>query len=204
MYTKFKASPERLQRDHNLVRQACEEGSQRAYSDLLNAYKGPIYVTMLRLTRSADEAEELTIEALGKALSQLHLYSTEHAFSTWVYTVAWNNYMDHLRRKRLDTVAMSDLCASSSTGETGWPSFPSQTDTPEEHVIKSQRQELLRALVAQLKPQYRELVEMRYFDELSLEEIMSRTGLPEGTVKARLFRARNLLAQVLQPHKKNL
>lgn len=204
METPFKSSNERLQRDHRLVHEARDKGNQQAYSDLMKAYQGPIYVTMLKLTRNVEEAEDLTIEALGKALSSLHLYSKQHAFSTWIYTVAWNNYMDHVRHKQIETVSISDMCTRNDNDELVMPAFPSSADTPEEQFIKTQRQEILRELVSQLKPQYRDLVQMRYFEELSIEEIMERTNLPEGTVKARLFRARSLLTQVLLPHKKNL
>lgn len=191
---------EKARRDYRLVCAARDQGDQRAYANLMQLYRTPLYMMLLKMTNSPTEADDLTIETFGKAFCSLHLYSPTHAFSTWLFSIASNNCIDHIRRRKMQTVPLSDI---STRGEDENYEFPLPADmpTPEEEVMSAQRARLLRDLVAQLKPHYRQIVEMRYFEELSYEEIAERLSLPMGTVKVQLMRARNLLAAIMQEHK---
>lgn len=183
-------------RDYQLVCRAREDGDQRAYADLMRMYKEPIYLLLLKMTNNPTEADDLTMEAFGKAFASLHLYTPTHAFSTWLFSIATNNCVDFIRKKRLQTIYLDDI-RTKSEGEVYEYPIPSEGDNPEENIIHEQRVQILREVVRQLKPRYRKLVEMRYFEEMSYEEIAEKLDMPLGTVKVQLFRARDLLYNIL-------
>ena len=187
---------DKAQRDYQLVCRAREQGDQRAYTDLMRLYKEPIYLMLLKMTKNPTEADDLTIEAFGKAFASLHLYTPTHAFSTWLFSIATNNCVDYIRKKRLQTIYLDDIRTTSGDDVYEYP-IPSEDDNPEEDVIHQQRVQVLREVVAGLKPRYRKLVEMRYFEEMSYEEIAEELDMPLGTVKTQLFRARDLLRNIL-------
>ncbi|MBP5326775.1 MAG: sigma-70 family RNA polymerase sigma factor [Bacteroidales bacterium] len=191
-------STEKAQRDYQLVCLAREKGDQRAYADLMRMYREPIYLMLLKMTNNPTEADDLTIEAFGKAFASLHLYTPTHAFSTWLFSIATNNCVDFIRKKRLQTVYLDDIRTGSEVYE--YP-IPSEAHNPEENIIHQQRVQMLREVVSQLKPRYRRLVELRYFEELSYEEIADQLNMPLGTVKVQLFRARDLLHNILTSKK---
>ena len=155
---------------------------------------------LLKMTNDPVEADDLTIEAFGKAFRSLHLYSPTHAFSTWLFTIASNNCIDHIRKKRLQTVSISNVYPQDDENQTEMQ-IESNAPNPEEEFITGQRVKIMREAVQLLKPRYKKLVEMRYFEELSYEEISLKLGLPIGTVKAQLFRARDLLYNLLKNRK---
>ena len=190
-------------RDYQLVCRAREDGDQRAYADLMRMYKEPIYLLLLKMTNNPTEADDLTMEAFGKAFASLHLYTPTHAFSTWLFSIATNNCVDFIRKKRLQTIYLDDI-RTSAEGEVYEYPIPSEGDNPEENIIHEQRVQILREVVRQLKPRYRKLVEMRYFEEMSYEEIAEKMKMPLGTVKVQLFRARDLLYNILVTKKEFL
>lgn len=194
---------EKALRDYQLVLAARDKGDQRAYADLMRFYREPIYMMLLRMTHNPTDADDLTIETFGKAFCQLHSYSPTNTFATWLFAIASNNGIDYIRRRRLETVSLSSLSVGSDNEGYEYP-MPSSDANPEEALMTTQRGELLREVVRQLKPRYRTIVEMRYFQELSYEEIAEKLKLPMGTVKIQLRRARMLLAQILKSHKLSL
>ncbi len=187
-------------RDYHLVRLARENGDQKAYADLLKMYREPLYLMLLKMTNDPTEADDLTIEAFGKAFRSLHLYNPTHAFSTWLFTIASNNCIDFIRKKRLQTISINKVNGKNDDNNMEMP-IPSTNLNPEEEVIIEQRIKIMREVVQLLKPRYRRLVELRYFEELSYEEISEALNLPLGTVKAQLFRARDLMYQILKDRK---
>lgn len=187
-------------RDYRLVCLARENGDEKAFADLLKIYREPLYLMLLKMTNDPVEADDLTIEAFGKAFRSLHLYSPTHAFSTWLFTIASNNCIDHIRKKRLQTVSISNVYPQDDENQTEMQ-IESNAPNPEEEFITGQRVKIMREAVQLLKPRYKKLVEMRYFEELSYEEISLKLALPIGTVKAQLFRARDLLYNLLKSRK---
>ena len=187
-------------RDYRLVCLAREKGDEKAFADLLKIYREPLYLMLLKMTNDPVEADDLTIEAFGKAFRSLHLYTPTHAFSTWLFTIASNNCIDHIRKKRLKTVSINNVYSQDNEEQTEMQ-IESNAPNPEEEFITSQRVMIMRETVQLLKPRYRNLVEMRYFEELSYEEISLKLNLPIGTVKAQLFRARDLLYNLLKDRK---
>ena len=193
---------ERAKQDLELV-EAARLGQQSAYADLMDRYRDSIYFMMLKMVRNADDADDLTIEAFGKAFSRLDQYSPSFAFSTWLYKIASNNSIDFIRKKRIQVTSM-DSGYTNDDGERIQIDARSNTMNPEETVIYGQKVVHMRMLVSKLKPRYRVLVEKRYFDELSYEEIAEELQLPLGTVKAQLFRARDFLANMMEKTKDSI
>ena len=179
--------------DFALVNQALS-GDQKAYAELLGRYRDAIYFMLLKMVNNKTDAEDLTIEAFGKAFKNIQQYTPAYAFSTWLFKIATNNCIDFLRRKKKSGYQLED-----SVDEDGYEShLPSDMLDPEEKLILEQKVNLMRTVVQKLKPRYRELIQMRYFDEFSYEEIATELNLPIGTVKAQLFRARELLFNILK------
>ncbi|HBX51469.1 MAG: RNA polymerase subunit sigma-24 [Bacteroidetes bacterium RIFOXYA12_FULL_35_11] len=171
------------------------DGDQKAYAELLGRYRDAIYFMLLKMVNNKTDAEDLTIEAFGKAFKSIGQYTPAFAFSTWLFKIATNNCIDYLRRKSKSGQKLED----STVDEDGYDTpLPSDTLDPEERMIHDQKVSLMHTVVAKLKPRYRQLVEMRYFEERSYEEIAEEMKLPIGTVKAQLFRARELLFNILK------
>lgn len=185
--------------DYKLV-QAALKGDQKAYAELMQRYKEGIYFTMHKMVNNKDDAEDLTIEAFGRAFKRLDQYSPAYAFSTWLFRIATNNAIDFLRKKKQMQSVSLDVKQESASGEItdGTQLIKSGTLDPEEHLLKKQKIEALREVVNNLKPKYKELVELFYYQEMSHEEIAQQLNLPIGTIKAQLFRAREILFQVIK------
>ena len=182
--------------DFKLVQLALSKGDQKAYAELLQRYRESVYYMMLKMVNNKDDADDLTIEAFGRAFKKLDQYTPNYAFSTWLFKIASNNAIDFLRKKKLNnTISMdtrnenSDYDASNLVRSTHL--------NPEEFYIKKQKVEMVRAVIDKLKPKYKELVELFYFQELSHEEISEKLNLPIGTIKAQLFRARDFLFELI-------
>jgi RNA polymerase sigma-70 factor (ECF subfamily) len=181
-------------KDLGLV-EAASAGNQQAYADLMNRYHDSVYYMLLRMVRNKSDADDLTIEAFGKAFKNIHQYTPQFAFSTWLFKIATNNCIDFLRKKKTKTISIE---LQSDDGSETQMAIPSDTLDPEERLIKLQKEKLTRTVVESLKPRYRQLVKLRYFEEYSYEEIAEEMKLPLGTVKAQLFRARDLLNNILK------
>lgn len=184
------------QRDYEIIQQALS-GNQQAYAKLMSLYQNSVHHTILKMVRDVNDAEDLTIEAFGKAFNRLEQYSPDFAFSTWLFKIATNNCIDFLRKKRIEVTSM-DKGVMTDTGEVIYVEAKSKSMTPEEEIMHQQKVNLMRDIVTCLKPKYRELVELRYFEELSYEEISQALDLPVGTVKVQLFRAREKLAVLME------
>lgn len=187
---------EKAQRDYELVRQAVEHGNQSAFTELMGLYKDTIFFMLVKMTGNVDDAEDLTLEAFGKAFKNLPQYTPDYAFSTWLFKIASNNCIDFMRKKKKNVLANENYEDISESYHV--KAMTSQGLDPEEHLIKSQKIELMRQLVDKLKPRYKKLVQLRYFEEYSYEEICEELKLPLGTVKAQLFRAREFLFNILK------
>jgi RNA polymerase sigma-70 factor (ECF subfamily) len=188
---------DKAQRDYRLVRLAIESGDQKAYANLLNFYRDSIYFMLLKMTNNPDDADDLTIEAFGKAFKKLDQYTPDYAFSTWLFKIASNNCIDFIRKRKKDILSY-DKGRDPESGEELANTIPSGALDPEEKFIEMQKIKLMREVVERLKPHYRRLVELRYFSEYSYEEIAEELNLPLGTVKAQLFRAREFLYNIMK------
>lgn len=192
---------ERSKEDFQLVLSAINGTNPNAFERLLIKYKDSVYFLILKMVNNREDSEDLTMEVFEKIFNNISNYNSQWAFSTWLYKSATNHAIDFLRKKRLETTSI-DESRTNDKGDKLDRSFKIASDalTPEEVLIKQQRVDLMQDTLAKLAPKYRQLIEMRYFQELSYEEIAEKLNIPLGTVKAQLFRAKDFL---LALYKKN-
>lgn len=193
---------EKAKYDYNLVKLAAK-GNQSAYAELMKRYRDSIYFMLLRMVNNKDDADDLTIEAFTKAFSKLDQYTPNFAFSTWLFKIASNNCIDHIRKQRQVIVSLDRTYTDDEGGEKP-VDIKEEDPDPEEKYIKDQKIKLMQDVVQGLKPRYRMLIEMRYFKEYSYEEISEHLDLPLGTVKAQLHRAREFLYNILKSRQQTL
>jgi RNA polymerase sigma-70 factor (ECF subfamily) len=193
---------EKGQYDFKLVQKALHEKDQKAYAELMDRYREPIYFMLLKMVNNKDDADDLTVEAFGKAFRRLDQYTPQFAFSTWLFKIATNNCIDYIRKKRIKAISI-DQGFQTDDGDTIEISVKDSILDPAEMLQKEERIRKMRMIVDKLKPRYRKLVEMRYFDEMAYEEIAEELKLPLGTVKAQLFRAREFLFQMMKSTKES-
>lgn len=186
---------DRMQRDYQLVCDARDRGSHKAYADLMAFYREPLYLLLLRMTHNTTTASDLTVDTFSKAFCQLHRYAPTGSFSSWLFSIGVNTYIDHLRRRRMETVSLNSM-QRNSDGDFVEYQIPSGQPDPEESMMRDERDTALREVVAALKQPYRQIVEMRYFEELSYEQIAEKLHIPMGTVKIRLLRAKSLMQAI--------
>ena len=182
--------------DYILV-QAAIAGDQRAYGTLLDRYRSSVYNHLLKMVRNPDDAEDLTLEAFGKAFNKLSTYAPHFAFSTWLFKIAVNNCIDHIRKKRLHFLSIDQpLEPNGDKDFTG--TIRTHARNPEEEVIRNQKLQMVKRSIGDLSHKYRLMIELRYYEELSYEEIANELQIPLGTVKAQLFRAKEMLFGIMQ------
>jgi RNA polymerase sigma-70 factor (ECF subfamily) len=184
-------------RDIELV-EAARNGSEKAYADLMRRYKDTIYFMLLKMVNNRTDAEDLTIEAFGKAFTNIRQYTPQYAFSTWLFRIASNNAIDFMRKKRAITVPLEPSIGDKQVSGDYNYNARAEGHNPEESIIRDQNSQILRRMVAKLKPRYRKLLELRYFQEYSYDEIAKELDLPLGTVKVQLFRSREMLFELLK------
>ena len=183
------------EQDRATVRRALD-GEQRAYAELVEKYQGPLRRHVGKMIRQKKEVDDLVQEAFIKAFGALESYSPTYAFSTWLYKIATNHTIDYLRKKKLRTRSI-DEPISTKDGELEYQ-IPDTTYRPDRHIVEDQRKTLIQEAIDQLPPKYYRVIVMRHQQEKAYQEIADELDLPLGTVKAHIFRARELLNKYLR------
>jgi RNA polymerase sigma-70 factor (ECF subfamily) len=192
----LRTSPsESSEQDRELVERALE-GDEGAYGDLVEKYRNALYHHIRRIVRDKSEVDDLVQETFIKAFSALESYSSQFAFSTWLYKIATNHAIDFLRKKKLRTHSI-DKPILTKEGEMEME-LPDTTYRPDRHIVEDQRRTLIQEAIDALPPKYYRVIVLRHQHEKSYEEIASELDLPLGTVKAHIFRARELLNKYLR------
>ena len=170
--------------------QAALAGSQRAYQALVRRYAGPAIGLATRMVRDRALGEDLTQEAFARAFDRLESYQPDRKFSSWFFQILHNVTVDYLRKKQVAAVSIDELT------EAGHPGFadPKPAALPDAATEQASLAKALDGAMGSLRPEYREVVTLRYREELSVEEIANVMAIPEGTVKTYLFRARKEMA----------
>jgi len=181
--------------DFDLIDRAVQDKDQQAYATLMKRYKKAVYFMILKMIRDADDAEDLTMEAFAKAFRNLERFKKDYTFSTWLFRIATNNTIDFIRKKKLKTMSLNNTLSDDS-GNSVTIDVEDDDNNPQDQFIRSQRIDMVRIFVDKLPAKYRKLVQLRYFDELSYEEIAQELEKPLGTVKAQLHRSRELLFEI--------
>jgi len=189
--------------DFNLIDRAVQDQDQQAYAALMKRYKKAVYFMILKMIRDADDAEDLTMEAFAKAFRNLERFKKDYTFSTWLFRIATNNTIDFIRKKKLKTMSLNNTLSDDS-GNAVTIDIEDDDNNPQDVYIRTQRIEMVRIFVDKLPAKYRKLVQLRYFDELSYEEIAQELEKPLGTVKAQLHRSRELLFEIASGKEKHI
>ncbi len=170
-------------------------GDQRAYQQLTEKYKRPLQFHVRKMVKEPEQVEDLVQEAFIKAFKNLDSYNTNYAFSTWLYRITTNHTIDYLRKKKLRTTSI-DKPIKTREGEMSFelPDNKAETDRA---IIRKQRKKIITHAIENLPDKYRQVIEMRHIEELSYQEISDQLDLPLGTVKAHIFRAREMLYKAL-------
>jgi RNA polymerase sigma factor (sigma-70 family) len=181
--------------DHALVERA-KGGEQKAFKELFEKYKQPLYFHVLKMVHQHEIVEDLLQEVFLKAFDNIYSYNPDFAFSTWLYRITTNHTIDFLRKKRLKTMSI-DEPVKTKDGEVGIDLADEDADSSG-LVVQRQRQAIIKQALESLPEKYRMVIQYRHMDELSYQEIADMMELPLGTVKAHIFRARELLYKYLK------
>ena len=197
---------QRAKEDYRLVKLALDHDSQQAYAQIMARYRDSVNYVLMKMVHNPEDSEDLTLESFSKAFKNLHKYDPQYSFSTWLYKISINNAIDFIRKKKREksaankTVSLDEPYANKD-GDTMEVNIQSNSKDPEELFMKQQRKDLVQNVVKQLSPRYKRLIELRYFKEFSYKEISEELEQPIGTIKAQLFRAREVLMTVLSHSK---
>lgn len=189
--------------DFELIDRAVVQKDQQAFATLMKRYKKAVYFMILKMIRDADDADDLTMEAFAKAFKNLHKFKKDYTFSTWLFRIATNNTIDFIRKKKLKTMSLNNTLTDDG-GNSVNIDVEDDDNNPQDEFIRTQRIEMVRIFVDKLPAKYRKLVKLRYFDELSYDEIAVELDKPLGTVKAQLHRSRELLYEIAQGKNKHI
>ncbi len=173
-------------------------GNQRAYRTLFKRYWKQLLFTVHKIVPDPEEARDVTMEAFSKAFDNLHRFRKDYGFNTWLYRVAINHSLDHLRRKRLPTTPLSTFELENDSAFFLWGNEQDRDNkTPEEQIIQWQKLSAIHGQLHALPLPLREIARMRFVEDYSYAEIATALNIPVGTVKAGIHRARQLLRQAL-------
>ena len=197
---KLQARPDSRTEDFATIRKALA-GQQAAYDKLMAKYHDAIYNLIYRMVRNKEEVEDLTQEAFIKAFASLRSFNEEYAFSTWLYKIATNNCIDYIRKKKLETFSIDKPIESKDSEITF--EVPDTSYQPDKEIIAEQRKELVEEAINSLPEKYHRVIILRHHQEKNYEEIAKILKLPIGTVKAHLFRAREMLYRYLRQKMRN-
>jgi RNA polymerase sigma factor (sigma-70 family) len=186
---------ESREEDSQLIKRALG-GDQKAFRRLRLKYHDPIFKLISRMIRDKVEVEDLTQEAFIKAFTSLASFNEEYAFSTWLYKIATNNSIDYVRKRKLLTFSINKPIESEESDYAF--ELPDTELEPDQELIAAQRKKMLDDAMNSLPPKYRQVILMRHVDEKEYQEIAKVLKLPLGTVKAHIFRARELLYKQLR------
>ncbi len=184
----------KAKRDYELILSA-KNGDQRAFGQLMNLYSKNIQFEIQKLVKNPEEANDLMLESMAKAFEQLDLYQPNFAFSTWLKRISLNHTIDSLRKRKIEILSMDEVM--NTNGKFQNMEIACTGLSAQDRLEKNEKESLVQGLVQQLKGIYKDLIQLRYFEELSYAEISVKMEIPIGTVKARLHRAKGLLKDIM-------
>ncbi|GGK45609.1 MULTISPECIES: RNA polymerase sigma factor [Flavobacteriaceae] len=169
---------------------------QKAFNTLLNTYWSDVFRFQLSKTENEDEAEDITIKTFSKAFDKIHLYNERYNFKTWLISISKNIFLDHLRKQRTNTISINKK-------ESEAYKIFDETPSAEDQLIIEQNLAQLLNYLKQLKPHYQEIINLRYFREMSYKEMADKLNEPMSNIKVKLLRAKKLLAEIIEKSSKN-
>lgn len=173
---------------------AAKRGDQHAFRQLLDLHWNELYGFLIKRTENDNDAEDLCLQAFSKAFDKIDLYNQDYSFATWLTSIAKNLHVDILRKEKIRT-------HKSSTTDEITKELIDETLGPEDQLIRSQNLDKLLEQIRALKPMYRDIIQLRFFQELSHKEIAAQLSLSVSNVKVRLLRAKKLMAIIIKEQK---
>jgi RNA polymerase sigma-70 factor (ECF subfamily) len=185
--------------DHELVTRA-QQGSEKAYRELLGRYERPVFSIVYRMIRDREQAEDLAQETFVRVFNHIDRYDPKYKFSSWIFKIATNLTIDHIRRKELNTVSIdgSRNATTADQIEATAITIISPDENPEELLEAKELGEEIEEAIGRLRPEYRAAILLRHVEGREYQEIAEIMGLPLGTVKTYIHRGRNELRDSLQ------
>ena len=174
------------------------KGNHNSFTTLVNRYYASLYWVIYRIVGNSTDADDLTSESLVKAYESLSSYSNKYAFSTWLHTIGSNRAIDFVRNRNKQPNPINN--PTSTEEDIMTPSIESDLST-EDNMIRLETNEIIADVISELKPFHRSLIDMRYFKNMSYEEISKKLNKPIGTIKTGLFRARRILYNLIKDNK---
>ncbi len=175
------------------------KGDSDAYKQLVKKYREPLHFHVKKMVREKEQVEDLVQEVFIKAFDNLASYNSNYAFSTWIYRIATNHTIDYLRKRKLQTLSINEP-VQTKDGEMN-VQIPDQNYETDRNIIRKQRKKIIQNEIENLPEKYKDVIRMRHMEEMSYQEISDQLDLPLGTVKAHIFRARELLYKALKDKK---
>lgn len=172
------------------------DGDQRAYTELTRRFSAAVFQIVFKIVRDRETAADLVQETFMKAFSSLASYRSEFRFSTWLYKIAANSSIDHLRKKRIQALSL-DRKIETKDGSVEIE-IPDYSYHPGRTLERKEQRNFIEEAINSLPAKYREVIVYRHKEDKSYEEIADQLNIPVGTVKARIFRARELLKKKLK------
>ena len=174
----------------NLIEKARQK-DQKAFNALLNNYWSDVYRFQLSKTQNEEEAEDITIKTFSKAFDKINLYNERYNFKTWLISISKNIFLDHVRKKRTETISIN------KTTSEAYKIFDESPSAEDQLIIEQNLAQLLH-FIKQLKPHYQEIINLRYFREMSYKEMADTLNEPMSNIKVKLLRAKKLLAEIIK------
>ena len=171
-------------------------GDQKAYRQLLDHCWNMVFGFQLKRVRNESDAEDISIEAFAKAFDKIDQFDTRYNFSSWVITISKNIQIDQFRRQR-NSIVVTPLDEQDNQAN----QVPDDSPSSEDALIQEQNLIQLQTLMKMLKPMYREVLQLRYFQEMSYRDIAEQLGEPLTNIKVRLLRAKKLMAELIEQHR---
>ncbi len=176
--------------DLNLFIDQAKQGNQKAFNYLLNTFWKDVYHFQFNKCKNEDEAEDITIKTFAKAFDKIATFNDKYQFKTWIFTISNNLYNDHLRMKNTETISMNKSHSEVHK-------IIDEEPSPADQLIQEQNLAQLKAFIKLLKPHYQEVINLRYFHELSYKEISEKLNEPMNNIKVKLLRAKKLLFEII-------
>ena len=180
--------------DNKIIRnqiKLAKEKNQNAFSYLLNTFWYDVYNFQLKRNKNESTAEDITIESFTKAFEKINTYNDKYIFKTWLITISKNLHIDKLRKNKNNF----NLAETNEFKE-----LKENSPSPEDDLINEQKLKSLKNKISQLKPSYKKVIELKYFNELSYKEISQKLNQPINNVKVRVMRAKRILAEIIKTH----
>ena len=179
----------------NIAVQRAKSGDQKAFKLLLDTFWNDVYGFLMKRTQNENDAEDITIQTFSRAFDKIDSYDENYVFKTWLMTIAKNIHIDDLRKKKV----IVELPKENGDRD-HLHGIADDTPTMEDRLITEQNLAQLQRDIKKLKPHYREVIQLRYFQELSYKEIAAQLDEPISNVKVKLLRAKKLLSQIIMKH----